>query len=65
MLFPVKCYTCGKMVGHKKAEYDKCILEGEGAGDVLDKLGMKKYCCRRMYLGFIECSEQILEYKKV
>ena len=33
-------------------------------GKVLDKLNMHKYCCRRMFLGYIDLSEKLKHYEK-
>ena len=52
MMIPVRCFTCGAVVGDKWEEYHKRTAEGkEDQGFVLDSLELKRYCCRRMMLG--------------
>jgi len=36
------------------------LREGEAAGDVLDSLGIERYCCRRMMLSHVQISEDLL-----
>jgi len=61
MIIPVRCFTCGKVVGNKwekylelKEEYDEKIA--------LDKLNLNRYCCRRMILTHVELIDKILNY---
>ncbi|MEM1995382.1 MAG: DNA-directed RNA polymerase subunit N [Nitrososphaerales archaeon] len=62
MLYPIRCFTCGALIGDKFAEFDKKVKAGEDAGKVLDSMGIKRYCCRRMLLTSVDLSEQILPY---
>jgi DNA-directed RNA polymerases I, II, and III subunit RPABC5 len=74
MIFPVRCMTCGKVIGDKysyylqktkedvsddiiknttidmNAKYVKKTKEGE----VMDELGLKRYCCRRHFLTHVD-----------
>ncbi len=50
--FPIRCFTCGKVIGHLYKEYSYRIAKGEDRGKVLDDLGITRYCCRRHFLGF-------------
>ena len=49
MIFPVRCFTCGKCIGHLQNKYDT-IRKKKGNATALDELNMKRYCCRRMFL---------------
>lgn len=62
MLYPIRCFTCGALIGDKFAEFNKKVKAGEDAGKVLDAMGIKRYCCRRMLLSSIDLSEQIIPY---
>ncbi len=64
MMIPVRCFTCGKVIGDKWEEFKKRVIEGEDTGKVLDKLGMDRYCCRRMFLSHVEVLEELLKYVK-
>jgi DNA-directed RNA polymerase subunit N (RpoN/RPB10) len=62
MIIPVRCFTCGKVVGNKWARYNELLSEGVSAKDALDQLGLKRYCCRRMLLGHVELIDRLLLY---
>lgn len=64
MIIPVRCFGCGKPLGHLWEEYKKRIDSGEDAGKVLDELGLERYCCRAVLLGHADMLPEITEYKK-
>jgi len=61
---PVRCFTCGKVVGHKWTVYCRRLQAGEPAETVLDDLGLRRYCCRRMLLTHVELIDQQLLYEE-
>jgi len=65
LMFPVRCFTCGAPIGHLWEEFKKRVEVGEDPGKVLDELGIKRYCCRRMFLSHVEISYEILNFPKV
>jgi DNA-directed RNA polymerase subunit N len=62
MIIPVRCFTCGKLVGDKWEEFTRRIKTGENASDILDSLGVKRYCCRRMLLSNVEIVDEVLRF---
>ncbi len=64
MLPPVRCWTCGKPLGHLWEKFKERVLNGEPPGKVLDELGVKRYCCRRTLLGHVELIDVVLEYSR-
>jgi DNA-directed RNA polymerase I, II, and III subunit RPABC5 len=75
MLIPVKCFTCGMVLGDKYRYYQEEVrkkkiskdMEVEKVvyltkentdktpeGEVMDKLGLNKYCCRRHMLTHVD-----------
>ena len=64
MMIPVRCFTCGKVIGDKWEAFKERVAKGEGNGKVLDKLGIERYCCRRMLLSHVEILEELLKYAK-
>ncbi|MCX8159242.1 MAG: DNA-directed RNA polymerase subunit N [Candidatus Pacearchaeota archaeon] len=64
MLIPVRCFGCGKPIGHLWEEYKKRIDSGEEAKKVLDELGLERYCCRAAFLGHADMLPEITKFKK-
>jgi len=64
MIIPVRCFSCGKPIGHLWEEFKKRVSEGEKPGKVLDELGLERYCCRSMFLGQKDYIELISKFKK-
>jgi DNA-directed RNA polymerase subunit N len=64
MIIPVRCFSCGKPIGHLWEEFKKRVGEGEKPKKVLDELGLKKYCCRSVFLGQTDLIELIGQFKK-
>ena len=63
MLVPVRCFTCGKLVADKFAEYSERVQTGgEDPAKVMDSLNMKRYCCRRMLVSSVETLYQVIPY---
>ncbi len=62
MLIPVRCFTCGNLIADKYEDYQNRIKSGEEPVKVLDSLGLKRYCCRRMMLTTVETMQQIIPF---
>jgi len=63
-MIPIRCFTCGALIGDKWEEFKRRVDEGEDPGKVLDSLGIKRYCCRRMLLSHVESIDEVLDYAK-
>jgi DNA-directed RNA polymerase subunit N len=74
MIVPIRCFTCGKIVADKYEYYitEKDKLENPNEENeeykyfskihtkkILDKLGLTRYCCRRMLLSTSDMMEYI------
>ncbi len=62
LLFPIRCFSCGKVIGHLWEEYDRRVNEGEEPAKVLDDLGITRYCCRRMFFSHVDLVDDIIQY---
>ena len=62
MIIPVRCFSCGKVVGDKWEPFSQRVAAGEYPRDVLDDLGIERYCCRRMLLSHVELIDEILKF---
>jgi len=65
VIIPVRCFTCGKPIGHLYEEFKRRIDEGEDPKKVLDELSVKRYCCRRMLLSHVDLIDELLMFKRI
>ena len=64
MIIPVRCFSCGKPIGHLYEEFKKRTEAGESAKLVLDELGVDRFCCRKAFLGQADTIELTGKFKK-
>ena len=64
MIIPIRCFSCGKPVGHLWEEYTERVEKGENVKKVLDQLGLERYCCRGVFLGHLELIDMAGEFRK-
>jgi DNA-directed RNA polymerase subunit N len=62
MIIPIRCFTCGKVIGQYYDEYNRRTQAGEDPKKVLDDMNIKRYCCRRMFLSHVETIDEIMPY---
>ena len=65
MLIPIRCFTCGSLIVDKWDEFRRRIDESQDPRNVLDDLGVRRYCCRRMLLSNIATIDLVLPYYEV
>ncbi|UPM43269.1 DNA-directed RNA polymerase subunit N [Halocatena salina] len=64
MMVPVRCFTCGKVVGEHWEEFKQRTNEnGESAESVLDDLGIERPCCRRMLVSHKDLVDIVSPYQ--
>ncbi len=74
MIIPVRCFTCGKVIGNiydqfrqRYEEYKKAVDAGEKPKEtpkeILDDLGLERYCCRRMILSHVDLISEAAPYE--
>lgn len=74
MIIPVRCFTCGKVISDvyleyktRYEEYQKTVAAGEKPKEtpkqILDKLGVDRYCCRRMILTHVDLIGEAAPYE--
>jgi len=64
LMIPIRCFSCGFPVSAFYEEFKKRVMKGEKPGKVMDDLGIKRYCCRRMLLSQIDVIDEIAVFKK-
>ena len=74
MIIPVRCFTCGKVIAdvyeqykERKNAYDEAIRKNEKPKEtpkeILDDLGVDRYCCRRMILTHVDLIQESAPYE--
>lgn len=63
MIIPVRCFSCGKVVGHLYEDFKKGVKAGKDPGKVLDKLGLERVCCRALFLGNVDLIKKVSRFK--
>lgn len=63
MIIPVRCFSCGKVIGALYSEYQRMVLQDKKDPKVaMDALGVKRYCCRRMILSHVDLIDDVLPF---
>ena len=64
MIIPIRCFSCGRPVGHLYEQYKQEVANGSDSGKVMNKFGLERYCCRGVLLGNVDLIETVAEFKK-
>ncbi|QGA55105.1 DNA-directed RNA polymerase subunit N [Sulfolobus sp. E5-1-F] len=64
MMIPIRCFTCGSLIADKWQPFITRVNAGENPAKVLDELGVKRYCCRRMLLSHIDIINEVIHYTR-
>ena len=62
MIIPVRCFSCGHVVGHLWERYSQGVEDGRDAGEMLDEIGLERYCCRRMFVSHVQLIDEIAPF---
>ena len=61
-MFPVRCYTCDTVVGHHWETYSAGLKDGDTPERLLESLGQRRLCCRRMFLSHVDLIKDQVAY---
>ena len=64
MIIPIRCFSCGKPIGHLWQKFKERVAKGEEPKKVLDDLKIERYCCRAIFLGHVDLLELTSKFKK-
>jgi len=64
MIIPIRCFSCGKPIGHLWEDFKKRVKDGEPSKKVLDELELERFCCRTVFLGQEDFIELVGSFKK-
>lgn len=62
MMIPVRCFTCGRVVGSAYEAFKERTAQGENPKEVMDSLGLVRYCCRRMLVSQVDIIDDAAPY---
>jgi len=62
MIIPVRCFSCGKVIGSSWEEYQKLLEEGKSVKEALDALELERFCCRSAMMSHIDSIEVVGKY---
>ena len=74
VIIPVRCFTCGRVISDlyedfvkRYDDYKKAMDAGEKPKEtpkqILDDLGLERYCCRRMLLTHVDLIGEAAPYE--
>jgi len=74
MIIPVRCFSCGKVIAPLYDEYKKryevyikAMESGEKIKEtpkeIMDSLGLTRYCCRRMIMAHVDLLKESAPYE--
>lgn len=72
MIIPIRCFTCGKVIGNLWEKYLELLAERKDDEDnndnylneIFNKLELHRYCCRRMLISHVDLIEKLLKYNR-
>lgn len=59
MLPPIRCFTCGKVLGHLWEEFKK----ERNPLEFFKKYEIERYCCRVTLLTTLDAEEEVLNFQ--
>ncbi|MCL4323149.1 MAG: DNA-directed RNA polymerase subunit N [Candidatus Thermoplasmatota archaeon] len=71
MIIPVRCFSCGRVIGSDYRRFESELNQiriknrdptPDEISAIMDKLGLERYCCRRMVLSQIELIDEIMPF---
>lgn len=62
MIIPVRCFTCGNVIGDKYLLYLDLIAEGYSEEEAMDAFHLTRFCCRRMMLTHVDMLDLLLKF---
>ena len=61
-MFPVRCYTCNAVLGHRASGYRRHVTQGGTPLAFFEALEMRRMCCRRMFLGHVDVVDDMMAF---
>jgi len=63
VLIPIRCFTCGNVIGQLFKDWHERLEKGEEEPkQILDSFGLKRICCRRMLITHVELLDETIKF---
>jgi len=62
MLVPVRCFSCNKVIGRSYEEFIERKENGDNPAEIMDDLGIKRYCCRKIFVSHLDLIDELIPY---
>lgn len=63
MPLPVRCFSCGAVVGRFEIRIEELLKEGKKYAEIFETLKIERYCCRRIVMSSVDLNAILLQYK--
>jgi len=64
MSLPVRCFTCNKVIGQYEQKFSDQLELGIPINDILNSFNLSRYCCKRMFLGYVPVIDKQILFPK-
>lgn len=64
MIIPIRCFSCGKPIAQYWEDYQKQVVAGKSPKEVMDSLGIDRFCCRSIFLTHVDLIKRTGIFKK-
>lgn len=64
MMIPIRCFSCGRPIAQSWESFKERVAHGDNPKDVMDDLGLERYCCRAQFLGHVDLIDEIAKFKR-
>ena len=62
MIVPVRCFSCGKVIGQNYEAFAERVAKGEEPEKVFHDLGIERYCCRRTLFAHVDLLGEVMKF---
>ena len=65
MIIPIRCFTCGKLIGDKWEPFDRMRKEGKNINEIYKELGITRFCCKRILVSHVNLLDDLLAFNRL
>ena len=65
IIIPIRCFSCGKLIADKYEPYIKMMEEGIDINEIWEKLGITRFCCKRMFVSHVNIVDELLNFNRL